>query len=68
MAGKQVNIIVQKGDSGPAVEDVQRKLNKLGYLKDSCVDAFYGDITAQAVKQFASDKNLDETDCVTDTV
>ena len=61
-------VIVRKGDSGPAAEDVQRKLNKLGYLKDSQIDAYYGDVTAAAVLKFAQDNGLDETEDVTEKV
>lgn len=68
MAGTEAKIIVKKGDSGAAVEDVQRKLNKLGYLKDSQIDSFYGDKTAAAVLRFSQDSNLAPTDDVTQKV
>lgn len=61
-------VIVRKGDSGPAVEDVQRKLNKLGYLKDSQIDAYYGDVTAASVLKFAQDNDLAQTEDVTEKV
>ena len=61
-------IIVKKGDSGPATEDVQRKLSKLGYLKDSEVDSFYGDQTAAAVNKFAKDSGLAPIDDVSEKV
>lgn len=62
------NVIVKKGDSGATVEDVQRKLNKLGYLKDSHIDGFYGDGTCAAVKKFSEDQGLDPIENVTDKV
>lgn len=68
MADTQVNIILKKGDSGPAVEDVQSKLHKLGYLKDSSVDSFFGDETASAISKFCKDKGIDVVDCLTETV
>lgn len=61
-------IIVKKGDSGAAVEDVQRKLNKLGYLKDRQIDSFYGDKTAEAVIKFSKDKGLKPVDEVTEKI
>ena len=66
MVGKQGKVIVQKNESGPAVEDVQRKLNQLGYLKDSEIDSFYGDKTAEAVRNFSIDNNLEPTEDVTE--
>lgn len=62
------NIIVRRGDSGPATEDVQRKLSKLGYLKDSNVDSFYGEVTAAAVMKFAEDNGLAPTEDVSEKV
>ena len=62
------NVIVARGDSGAAVEDVQRKLNKLGYLKDSQIDSFYGDQTASAVLKFAEDSGLNPTEDVNEKV
>lgn len=66
--GNKPKVIVSKGDSGAATEDIQRKLNKLGYLKDSQIDAFYGDITAAAVLKFSEDKGLEPTEDVTEKV
>lgn len=62
------NIIVKRGDSGPAVEDVQRRLNIVGFLKDSEINSFYDDATASAVKKFSISKNLDPTEDVTTTL
>lgn len=61
-------IIVKRGDSGPATEDVQRKLSKLGYLKDSNIDSFYGDTTAAAVLKFSQDNGLAPTEDVSEKV
>lgn len=68
MVANKVKVIVNKGDSGAAVEDVQRKLNKLGYIKDSSIDSFYGDATAAAVLKFSEDQGLAPTDEVTEKV
>ena len=65
---QQSKIIVRKGDSGAATEDVQRKLNKLGYLKDRQIDSFYGDKTAEAVQKFAEDNGLAPVEDVTEKV
>ena len=65
---KASKLIVKRGDSGPAVEDVQRKLNKLGYLKDSQIDSFYGDKTAAAVLKFSEDSGLDPIEDVSEKV
>lgn len=66
--GQQSKIIVKRGDSGAATEDVQRKLSKLGYLKDSQIDSFYGDKTAVAVLKFAEDNGLAPVEDVTEKV
>ena len=63
-----VQIIVKKGDSGPATEDVQRKLCKLGYLKDSEIDSFYGQTTADAVLKFSKDSGLEPIEDVSEKV
>lgn len=62
------NLIVKRGDSGPAVEDVQRKLCTLGYLKDSQIDSFYAEKTAAAVKKFSEDAGLDPIEDVSEKV
>lgn len=66
--GQQSKIIVRRGDSGAATEDVQRKLSKLGYLKDSEIDSFYGAKTAAAVLKFAEDNGLAPVEDVTEKV
>lgn len=66
--GQQSKIIVKRGDSGAATEDVQRKLSTLGYLKDSEIDSFYGDKTAAAVLKFAEDNGLAPVEDVTEKV
>lgn len=68
IGGQQSNVIVKKGDSGSATEDVQRKLNKLGYLKDSQIDSFYGEKTAAAILKFSEDVGLAPTEDVTEKV
>lgn len=62
------NVIVKKGDSGATVEDVQRKLNKLGYISDSHIDGFYGEGTCAAVAKFSEDQGLEPSENVTDKV
>lgn len=61
-------VVIKKGDSGPATEDVQRKLCELGYLKDSQIDAFYGDETANAILKFSEDHGLAPVEVVTEKV
>lgn len=61
-------VLVKKGDSGAATEDVQRKLSDLGYLKDSQIDSFYGEETAAAVLKFSEDSGLAPIEDVTEKV
>lgn len=68
MVEAKVNIIVKRGDNGIAVEDVQRRLNKIGYLKGSDVDCIYGEKTASAVKKFCEDNNIEPNDDVTEKI
>lgn len=53
------------GQTGPAVEDVQRRLNMLGYnLGTPGVDAVYSTKTAAAVRAFRKAEGLHEGDTV----
>ena len=65
---RSTNVIVKRGDSGPATEDIQRKLSKLGYLKESNIDSFYGDVTAAAVLKFSEEAGLAPTEDVSEKV
>ena len=53
--------IVGKNSEGAAIEDVQRRLAKLGYeLGDQGVDGVFSPLTAAAVKAFRADRGLPE--------
>lgn len=43
---------IQRHDTGPAVEDVQQRLARLGFLPEDGIDGVYGDATAAAVRAF----------------
>lgn len=62
------NIIIRYRSSGSAVDDLQRKLSNLGYLKDSQVDGFFGDDTLHALREFCRDEKLGSADHVTEKV
>jgi len=56
---------VDIGQTGPAVEDVQRRLNMLGYnLGAPGVDAIYSTKTAAAVREFRAAEGLPDGDTV----
>lgn len=46
------------GSQGSKVEDVQKKLKKLGYFDDD-VTGYYGTYTAACVKEFQADANIE---------
>ncbi|HEY9810759.1 MAG TPA: peptidoglycan-binding protein [Halomicronema sp.] len=48
---------LQPGDRGPAVEQLQANLKKLGYYNEP-LDGFYGDTTIEAVAKFQESINL----------
>lgn len=54
--------IIQKHDSGVAVEDIQRRLCALEYLRESDVTGVFDDATAQAVQAFCANNNLEVTE------
>lgn len=60
--------MIQKHDSGAAVEDVQHKLSDLGFLDASLVDGDFGEKTATAVKAFCKDQGLAEAEQVDEKV
>ena len=68
MATSQENIIVKPGDRGFAVEDVQNRLAKIGFLMQSEVDGIYGEKTAEALTNFCKENNLDASDGVTNDI
>lgn len=68
MVASYTKIIIKKGDTGPAVEDLQNRLCSVGYLKESEIDSYYGDVTAASVKKFSEDKGLQPTENVTEKV
>lgn len=58
---------IARGDQGPAVEDVQRRLLSLGYdLGSTRIDGRFSDLTAAAVAAFRSDEGLPAGETVDD--
>lgn len=56
---------IDVGSQGAAVEDVQRRLDKLGYdLGPTGIDGVFADGTAAAVRRFRSDKGLPDGDSI----
>ncbi len=53
---------IRLGDSGAAVEDVQRRLTTIGLMQEDDIDGIFGDATASAVRQFRKKSNLEEGD------
>ena len=53
---------IRKNDSGPAVEDVQRRLRVLGY--ELAVDGVFGDRTQKAVREFREAEKLPDGDVI----
>lgn len=49
--------LIQQGDSGSGVENIQSTLQNLGYSSSS-VDGIFGELTAQDVRNFQSDQGL----------
>ncbi len=49
--------LIQQGDSGSGVEELQSSLQNLGY-SSSNVDGIFGELTAQDVRNFQSDQGL----------
>lgn len=49
--------LIQQGDSGSGVEEIQSSLQNLGY-SSSNVDGIFGELTAQDVRNFQSDQGL----------
>ena len=46
------------GMSGSDVKDAQKRLSKLGYIRTNQVTGYYGETTAEAVKEFQKRNNL----------
>lgn len=59
---------IKKHDRGAAVEDVQQRLAKLGYLTDCQINGYFGDDTIRALHDFCSDNQLDPCEQVDRTV
>ena len=58
---------IRVGQTGAAVEDIQKRLTKLGYdLGPRGIDGSYMEHTAQAVRQFRADWGLPDSDFVDD--
>ncbi len=54
-----------EGCTGAAVEDVQRRLTKLGYdLGEQGIDGVFGEGTRMAVRRFRSDKGMSDGDTI----
>ncbi len=58
--------MIQKHDTGAAVEDVQQKLAALGFLDDSQVTSTFDDATEHALAAFCADRGLPESSQVTE--
>ncbi|GAB2544215.1 C40 family peptidase [Gracilibacillus alcaliphilus] len=56
-SSNQTSSLIQQGDTGAAVEDLQNSLQNLGYYSYH-IDGIFGDITAQAVRDFQADQGL----------
>ena len=52
--------VLQKGDSGSDVKEVQQRLKELGYYSSTC-DGDYGNVTVSAVKAFQKKNGLSQT-------
>ena len=53
---------IRRGDSGPAVEDVQQRLETIGLLAKGALDGEYGEQTAAAVREFRAMAHLEDGD------
>jgi hypothetical protein len=56
--------IIKRGSIGSAVEDVQTKLARIGFMPDSEIDGIFGEVTASAVREFGRASGLPEQDFV----
>jgi len=59
---------IRKNEQGAAVEDVQQRLAKLGYLSNDQITSTFDDTTAAAVMSFCADFNLPKNNEVTEKV
>lgn len=59
---------IQIHDHGDAVEDIQHRLNMLGFLEEDQIDGQFGETTAEAVRKFCVANELDPTEIVDDKV
>lgn len=53
--------ILENGDTGAAVRDLQNELASLGYLETAQIDGGFGRLTQSAVERFQTDFNLKAT-------
>lgn len=53
------NSLLQQGDNGPTVAEIQDELHRLGYYNGE-INGVFGDLTAEAVRLFQSDHNISE--------
>ncbi len=51
--------LLQNGSEGKAVEELQERLCKLGYLKEKYITGYFGEITEEAVMSFQTFNSLD---------
>lgn len=59
---------ISRGSIGSAVEDVQRRLARIGFLQDSDIDGVFGDSTANAVRDFCCKLGIEQQEFVDDHV
>jgi len=57
---------IQKHDQGAAVEDVQQRLKKLGYLQEDQITSLFDDNTEAALLAFCKAYGLEENESVTE--
>ena len=60
---KDSDDVLQKGDSGSEVKELQQRLKELGYYSSSC-DGNFGNVTVNAVKAFQKKNGLTQTGIV----
>jgi peptidoglycan hydrolase-like protein with peptidoglycan-binding domain len=61
-AGTSIHPLLNQGTSGPAVEELQQKLNASGVAPQLEVDGQYGPLTGAGVRQFQQDWNTNHAD------
>jgi hypothetical protein len=61
-AGTSIHPLLNQGASGPAVEELQQKLNASGVAPQLEVDGQYGPLTGAGVRQFQQEWNTNHAD------